>query len=39
VGEELEILRRDDESGWHWFRNRQRMEGWVPVSTLEERIY
>lgn len=36
AGEELEVLIRDDESGWHWCRNYVGMEGWVPVNTLEE---
>lgn len=33
-GERLEVLARDDESGWHWCRNAAGREGWVPVRTL-----
>lgn len=34
AGETLEVLRRDDESGWLWCRDRSGQEGWVPVSAL-----
>ena len=34
AGDELEILVRDDESEWHWCRNVDGAEGWVPVETL-----
>lgn len=35
VGEVLEVLARDLESGWLWCRSRTGNEGWVPVKTLE----
>jgi hypothetical protein len=35
AGETLEVLRRDDASGWHWCRNRVGREGWVPSDTLD----
>jgi hypothetical protein len=34
AGEELEVLERDDESGWLWCRNTRGREGWVPLNTL-----
>jgi SH3 domain/Variant SH3 domain len=33
--ETLEVLRRDDESGWLWCRSRDGHEGWVPSRTVE----
>jgi len=36
IGEVLEVVERDDESGWLWCRNEQGAEGWVPLSTLAE---
>ena len=35
AGDELEVVARDDESAWHWCRNVDGAEGWVPVETLE----
>jgi D-aminopeptidase len=35
-GEELGVLRRDDDSGWLWCRNDVGREGWVPINTLVE---
>jgi hypothetical protein len=35
AGEELEVVERDDESGWLWCRNQDGGEGWVPVSSVE----
>lgn len=35
VGEELEVIHRDDESGWLWCRNGHGTEGWIPIRTLE----
>ena len=35
VGDVLEILERDDESGWHWCRAADGACGWVPARTLE----
>jgi hypothetical protein len=35
AGEELEILERDDESGWLWCRNHDGVEGWIPIDTVE----
>lgn len=37
VGELLEIVERDDESGWLWCRSERGEEGWVPADTLELR--
>ncbi len=34
AGDRLEVLERDDESGWLWCRNAAGREGWVPVRTL-----
>ena len=34
AGEVLEVVVRDDESGWHWLRNDEGREGWVPVRTF-----
>lgn len=34
-GQELEVLSRDDESGWLWCRGPSGAEGWVPVNTVE----
>jgi hypothetical protein len=36
AGEVLDIVERDDESGWHRLRNAAGLEGWVPVRTLAE---
>jgi hypothetical protein len=36
AGERLDVLRRDDESGWLWCRNQGGREGWVPISTVIE---
>ena len=33
-GEELEVLVRDDPSGWWWCRSDSGDEGWVPVAVL-----
>jgi SH3 domain len=35
-GDVLELLLRDDESGWHWCRDAAGREGWVPVRVLAE---
>jgi len=35
AGEEFEVIRRDDESGWLWCRSDHGTEGWVPIGTLE----
>jgi len=35
IGEVLEVLAQDLESGWLWCRSRSGREGWVPVKTLE----
>jgi hypothetical protein len=34
AGEMLDVLVRDDESGWLWCRAASGAEGWVPISTL-----
>jgi SH3 domain len=34
-GEILEVLDRDDESGWLWCRSAEAREGWVPARVLE----
>jgi hypothetical protein len=34
VGETLDIVLRDDESGWVWCRSASGREGWVPARTL-----
>jgi hypothetical protein len=36
AGERLDVLRRDDESGWLWCRNDAGREGWVPISTVTD---
>ena len=33
-GEILEVVVRDDESGWLWCRSTDEREGWVPSRTL-----
>jgi len=33
-GETLEVLERDDESGWLWCRNAAGREGWVPTRAV-----
>lgn len=35
IGDVLEVLVEDVESGWLWCRARSGREGWVPVNTLE----
>ena len=34
-GEEVDVIERDDSSGWWWCRNDAGEEGWVPVSAFE----
>jgi len=34
-GEILEVIARDDESGWLWCRSTDGREGWVPSRTVE----
>lgn len=34
-GEILELVARDDESGWLWCRSADGREGWVPSRTVE----
>lgn len=36
VGEILDVVARDDQSGWLWCRNRTGREGWVPLNTVAE---
>ena len=35
AGEELNLLERDDPSGWALVRNAGGRKGWVPLSTVE----
>jgi hypothetical protein len=35
-GQILEVVERDDESGWLWCRSDDGSEGWVPTRTLDE---
>ncbi|HEX6285846.1 MAG TPA: SH3 domain-containing protein [Acidimicrobiia bacterium] len=35
AGEVVDVLDRDDESGWWWCRRGDGAQGWVPVSALE----
>ena len=35
-GDEVELVERDDESGWHWCRDGAGREGWVPARSLAE---
>jgi hypothetical protein len=35
VGETLDVVARDDESGWLWCRSANGREGWVPSRTLQ----
>jgi hypothetical protein len=35
AGDVLEVVARDDESGWLWCRASDGREGWVPSRTLE----
>ncbi len=35
LGEELEVVDEDRESGWLWCRASSGREGWVPLKTLE----
>jgi SH3-like domain-containing protein len=37
-GQILEVVERDDESGWHWCRATDGSEGWVPARTLDEMV-
>lgn len=34
-GEVLDVIERDDESGWLWCRSSDGNEGWVPARTLD----
>lgn len=34
-GETIEVVERDDESGWLWCRSTDGREGWVPSRTVE----
>ena len=34
-GDLLEVVDRDDESGWLWCRSADGREGWVPTRTVE----
>jgi hypothetical protein len=36
LGQIVEVLTRDDESGWWWCRSDAGAEGWVPRSVLTE---
>lgn len=36
AGETVEVLRRDDASGWWWCRSETGAEGWIPVSALDK---
>jgi len=36
AGEGVEVVERDDASGWWWCRNSDRAEGWVPSRVFEE---
>jgi Variant SH3 domain len=36
VGETLDVLVEDRQSGWLWCRSGQGREGWVPVNAVEE---
>jgi hypothetical protein len=35
AGEEVDVLERDDTSGWWWCRRADGVEGWVPVAALD----
>ena len=35
-GQGVELVERDDESGWHWCRDGAGREGWVPARSLAE---
>jgi hypothetical protein len=35
AGDEVDVLERDDASGWWWCRRADGAEGWVPVSALD----
>ncbi|HSL97506.1 MAG TPA: alpha-amylase family glycosyl hydrolase [Candidatus Deferrimicrobiaceae bacterium] len=35
-GDELEVVERDDESGWLWCRSRDGRGGWVPIRSVVE---
>ena len=37
VGETLDVVACDDESGWLWCRSADGREGWVPSRTLQSR--
>lgn len=34
VGEHLEVVREDNESGWLWCRSAAGQQGWVPIKTV-----
>jgi len=34
VGERLDVVHRDHDSGWLWCRNREGREGWVPDAAV-----
>jgi len=34
VGEQLEVLEEDAQSGWLWGRSARDREGWVPIKTV-----
>jgi hypothetical protein len=38
TGERLQVVRRDDESGWLWCRKEKGEEGWVPTDTVDETV-
>lgn len=35
VGEDLDILAEDLQSGWLWCRSGDGRQGWVPIKTVE----
>lgn len=35
-GDELEVLERDEDSGWLWGRNTAGVEGWIPIRTVSQ---
>jgi hypothetical protein len=36
IGDVLEVVERDNVSGWHWCRADDGREGWVPTRTLAD---
>ncbi|MGB7425572.1 MAG: SH3 domain-containing protein, partial [Ornithinimicrobium sp.] len=38
VGEVLEVVTEDVESGWLWCRSGSARQGWVPIRTVEDDI-